>query len=83
MEDKKEYQRNLQHHQTQLEMAEEHKKSLDPTNVKKTLEDYEQMLQYYTLMRTNNKMKDSKAESKKWWEVPEEYFTKEMEKKLA
>jgi hypothetical protein len=31
-------------------------------------------------MRTNNKMKDSEAESKEWWEVVEEYFTKEMEK---
>ncbi len=41
------------------------------------------MLQYYTLMRMKNKMKDSKAESKEWWEVGEEYFTKELEKNLA
>jgi hypothetical protein len=34
-------------------------------------------------MRTNNKMKESKAECKEWWEVEEECFTKEMEKNLA
>jgi hypothetical protein len=34
-------------------------------------------------MRTKNKMKDSKTESKEWWEVVEEYFTKELEKNLA
>jgi hypothetical protein len=34
-------------------------------------------------MRTKKKMKDFKAESKKWWEVIEEYFTKEFEKNLA
>ncbi len=41
------------------------------------------MLQYYTLMRTKNKMKDFKVKSKEWWEVVKEYFTKEMEKNLA
>ncbi len=30
-----------------------------------------------------NKMKDFEAKSKKWWEVVEEYSTKELEKKLA
>jgi hypothetical protein len=34
-------------------------------------------------MRTNNKMKDFEAKSKKWWEVAQQYFTKEMEKNLA
>jgi hypothetical protein len=34
-------------------------------------------------MKIKNKMKDSKAESKEWWEVVEEYFTKELEKKLV
>ncbi len=51
---------------------------MDPTGVKKRLEDYEQMLLNYTLMRTNNKMKDFEAESEEWWEV-----TKELEKNLA
>jgi hypothetical protein len=37
-------------------MAQEQTKSPNPTRVKKRLEDYEQMLQTYTLMRTNNKM---------------------------
>jgi hypothetical protein len=31
-------------------------------------------------MRTKNKMKDFETESNKWWEVVEEYFTKELEK---
>jgi hypothetical protein len=34
-------------------------------------------------MRMNNKTKDFEAKSKKWWEVVEEYFIKELEKKLA
>jgi hypothetical protein len=34
-------------------------------------------------MRTKNKMKDFEVESKEWWEVKKEYFTKELEKNLA
>jgi hypothetical protein len=34
-------------------------------------------------MRMKNKMKDSEVESKEWWEVIEEYFTKKLEKNLA
>ncbi len=60
MEDK-EYQRNLQNLQAQLKMTWEQKKNLDPTNVKKRLEEYEQMLQYYIMMRMKNKMKDFEA----------------------
>jgi hypothetical protein len=33
-------------------------------------------------MKTNNKM-DSKVKYEEWWEVVEEYFTKELEKNLA
>jgi hypothetical protein len=33
-------------------------------------------------MRTKNKM-DSEAKSIEWWEVVEEYFTKEFEKNLT
>jgi hypothetical protein len=39
-------------------MAQKQRKSLNLTGVKKKLEDYEQMLQYYTLMKTQNKMQD-------------------------
>ncbi len=83
MEDKKEHQRNLQHSQAQLEMAQEQMKSLDPAGVKKRLKDYEHMLQYYILMKTKNKMKDYEVESEEWWEVVKEYFTKELEKNLV
>ncbi len=31
------------------------RKNMDPTSVKKTLEDYEQMLKYYTLMKTKTR----------------------------
>ncbi len=41
------------------------------------------MLQYYTLMKTKNKMKDFEVEFEEWWEVAEEYFTKESKKNLA
>ncbi len=80
MEDKKEYHITLQHLQAQLERAHEQRKSLDPASIKKKLEDYEQMLQYYTLMRMKNKMKDSEAKFEEWCKVVEEYFTKELEK---
>jgi hypothetical protein len=56
---------------------------MDLVGVKKRLKDYEQMLEYYTSMRTNNKMKDFEAEFKEWWEVVDEYFTKELEKNLV
>ncbi len=41
------------------------------------------MLQDYTLMRMKNKMKDVKAKFKEWWEVVEEYFTKELENNIV
>jgi len=41
------------------------------------------MLQYYILMRMKNKMKDFEVKFEEWWEVVEEYFTKEMEKNLV
>ncbi len=63
-------------------MAQEQRKSFDPIGVKKRLED-EQMLKYYTLMKTKNKMKDYEVESKEWWEVVKKYFTKELEINLA
>jgi len=56
---------------------------LDLIGIKKKLEDYEQMLQYYSMMRTKNKMKDFDIKFEEWWEVVEEYFTKELEKKLV
>jgi hypothetical protein len=34
-------------------------------------------------MTMKNKMKDFKAKSKEWWEVAEEYFTKELEKNMV
>ncbi len=64
-------------------MAHEQRKTLNLTSVKKRLEDYEQMLQYYIIMRTNNKIKDFEVKLEEWWEVANEYFTKEMEKNRA
>ncbi len=63
-----------------METINEQKNSLDLYGVKKQLEDYEQMLQYYTLIKIKNKMKDFDTESKEWWEVAKEYFTKKLEK---
>jgi len=34
-------------------------------------------------MKMKNKMKDSKAKFEEWWEVVEEYFTKELENNLV
>jgi hypothetical protein len=44
LEEKKEYQRNMQYLQSKLEMAQEQTKNLNLIGVKKRLEDYEQML---------------------------------------
>jgi hypothetical protein len=64
-------------------MAQEQRKNLDLAGVKKRLKDYEHLLQYYTLMRMKNQMKDFEVESKEWWEVAKEYFIKELEKNQA
>ncbi len=61
LEERKECQKNLQHLQAQLDMEQEQRKSLDLVGVKKKLEDYEQILQFYTLMKMKNKMKDFEA----------------------
>ncbi len=45
--------------------------SLNPIAVKKRL------------MMIKSKMKDFDVESKEWWEVVEEYFTKELEKNMV
>jgi hypothetical protein len=34
-------------------------------------------------MKMKKKMKDFEKINEEWWEVVEEYFTKELEKKLA
>jgi hypothetical protein len=34
-------------------------------------------------MKMKNKMKDFEAKFEEWWEVAEEYFTKDLEKNLA
>jgi hypothetical protein len=34
-------------------------------------------------MKTKNKMKDSEVDFEKWWEVAEEYFTKELKRNLG
>ncbi len=56
---------------------------MDPVCVKKRLEDYDQLLQYYIPMKTKRKMKDFDAEFEEWWEVIKEYFSKELENNLA
>jgi hypothetical protein len=38
------------------------------------------MLQYYTLLRTKNKMKDFNAKLKEWWEVANKYFSRNWRK---
>jgi hypothetical protein len=64
-------------------MAQKQGESLDPIGVKKRLENYEQMLEYYILTRTKNKMKNSEAGFEEWCEIVEEYFTNELEKNMA
>jgi hypothetical protein len=44
--------------------------------VKKKLEDYDQMLQYYIIMITKNKMKDSDVEFKEWWKLQKNIFSR-------
>jgi hypothetical protein len=49
-----------------MESVNERQIFLDPICVKKRLENYDQMLQYYTLMRTKNKMKEFDTKSEDW-----------------
>ncbi len=44
--------------------------------MKKKLEDYDQMLQYYIIMITKNKMKDSDVEFKEWWKLQKNIFSR-------
>ncbi len=73
----------MQQLQAQLEVGQKQRNSLDPTSVKKRLQDYEQMLQYYILIKTKNKMKYFEVEFKEWQGVAKEYYTKELEKNLT
>jgi hypothetical protein len=41
------------------------------------------MLHYYTPMRMKNNTKDFEAKFEEWWEVVEEYFSKELGKNLV
>jgi hypothetical protein len=52
-----------------LESANKRKENVNLVCVKKKVEDYDQMLQYYILMITKNKMKDSDVEFKEWWKL--------------
>jgi hypothetical protein len=52
-----------------LESANKRKENVNLVCVKKKVEDYDQMLQYYIFMITKNKMKDSDVEFKEWWKL--------------
>ncbi len=52
-----------------MESANKRKENVNLVCVKKKVEDYDQMLQYYILMITKNKMKDSDVEFKEWWKL--------------
>ncbi len=56
----------MQQLQAQPESANERKKSLNPICVKKRLEDYDQLLQYYIPMIIKSKMKDFDVEFEEW-----------------
>ncbi len=58
-------------------------KDLDPTYVKNRLEEYDDLVKYYSILCTKQQMNDANVEFDEWWELVEFQFHEEMHKKLA
>ncbi len=46
-------------------------KDLDPTYVKNRLEEYDDLVQYYSILHTKQQMDDANVELDEWWELVE------------
>ncbi len=46
-------------------------KDLDPTYVKNKLEEYDDLVQYYSILHTKQYMDDANAKLDEWWELVE------------
>jgi hypothetical protein len=51
---------------------------LDLTNVKNRLEEYDDLVQYYSILHTKQWMNDANVELDEWWELVEVLFQEYM-----
>jgi predicted translin family RNA/ssDNA-binding protein len=49
----------------------EKNKDLDPSYVNNRLEEYNELIQYYSILCTKQQMDDSNVELDEWWELAE------------
>ncbi len=69
--------------QVNLDNLVEKNKDLDPTYVKNKLKEYNELLQYYSILHTKEQMDDSNVELDEWWELVEAQFHEEMQKNMV
>lgn len=55
---------------------------MHPLYVNDMLEEYDDLVQYYTIQRTKHQMEDSSVELNEWWELAEVQFKEKMIKNL-
>ncbi len=60
----------------------EKNKDLDLAYVNNILEKYNDLVQYYSILRTTQQMNDANAKFNEWWELAEVQFQEKMQKYL-
>ncbi len=66
-----------------LEDLLEKNKDQDPMHVNNKLEKYDELVQYYSILRTKQQIENYNVELNEWWELVETQFKEEMQKKLV
>ncbi len=54
---------------SKLDNLVERNKDLDPTYVKNKLEEYDDLVQYYSILCTKQQMNDANVEPDEWWDL--------------
>jgi hypothetical protein len=68
---------------TKLDGLLETYKDLDHVYIKKKLEEYDDLVKYYSILCTKQQMEDSNARMYEWWKLVEAQFKEEMQKNLV
>ncbi len=61
----------------------EKNKDLDPTYVNNKLEEYNDLVQYYSILHTKQQMDDVNVDPDEWWGLAKTQFQEEMQKNLV
>jgi hypothetical protein len=69
--------------QTKLDDLLKKYKDLNHAHVTNKLEEYDDLVQYYSIIHTKQQMEDSNTKFNEWWEVAKVQFKEEMYKNLA